>query len=80
MYPQHTGARADRFSSLLAHLMFAVAAALALLGVAALLHITTLPVWAWLFVAPDTLAVVVAGFLLVLAARSARVPAQGAYR
>jgi len=67
MYP-YTGARADRFSAALAHLMFAVAAALALLGFAALLHLATLPVWAWLFVAPDTLAVVVGGFLLALAA------------
>lgn len=69
MYPQHTGARADRFSATLAHLMFAVAAALAILGFAALLHLTVLPVWAWLFVAPDTLAVVVVGFLFALTAR-----------
>ncbi len=77
MYPQHTGARADRFSAALAHLMFAVATALALLGFAALLHLTVLPVWAWLFVAPDTLAVIVGGFLLVLAARGTT---GGAYR
>ena len=76
MYP-HTGARADRFSAALAHLMFAVAAALAILGFTALLHLTTLPVWAWLFVAPDTLAVVVVGFLLILAARGT---ASGVYQ
>ncbi|HEV2343472.1 MAG TPA: hypothetical protein VGS97_05210 [Actinocrinis sp.] len=76
MYP-HTGARADRFSATLAHLMFAAAAALALLGLAALLNITTLPVWAWLFIAPDTLAVTVGGFLLALAARGTT---RGAYR
>lgn len=77
MYRQHTGARADRFSATLAHLMFALAAALALLGVAALLHLVTLPVWAWLFVAPDTLAVIVGGFLRALTARGT---AGGAYR
>ncbi len=70
MYPQHTGARADRFSAALAHLMFAVAAALALLGFAALLHLATLPVWAWLFVAPDILAVIVGGFLRALTAQT----------
>ena len=69
MPPQHTGARADRFSATLAHLMFAFAAALALLGFTALLHAATLPVWAWLFIAPDTLAVTVGGFLLALTAR-----------
>jgi hypothetical protein len=76
MYP-HTGARADRFSATLAHLLFAVAAALAILGFAGLLHLTTLPVWAWVVIAPDALAVVVVGFLLVLAARGT---ASGAYQ
>jgi hypothetical protein len=79
MYPQHTGARSDGFSSALAHLMFAVAAALALLGLAALLHLTVLPVWAWLVVAPDALAVIVVGFLLALTAR-ARTGTGGVYQ
>jgi hypothetical protein len=76
MFP-HTGARADRFSATLAHLVFALAVALALLGFAALAHLAVLPLWAWLFVAPDTLAVVVGGFLLALAAREST---RGAYR
>ena len=75
MFP-HTGARADRFSATLAHALLIAALVLALLGLAALLHAAALPLWAWVFAAPDMLALAVVGGLYL----AARTRTGGAYR
>lgn len=57
--PRHTAARADRFSAALAHLLILFGAALAALGLGALLLHLGFPLWGWIAWAPDMLTLTV---------------------